>query len=43
MLVCRLFRDPADNADTYPQDIAFLQFDIHYEIDSLGSSKEYIK
>lgn len=43
MLVCRLFRDPADAADTYPQDVAFLQFDIHYEIDSLGSEQEYIK
>lgn len=43
MLMCRLFRDPTDNADTYPQDAAFLQFDIHYEIDSLGSEDEYIK
>lgn len=43
MLVCRLFRDPSDNADTYPQDVAFLQFDVHYEIDSLGSSSEYTK
>lgn len=43
MLVCRLFRDPADSADTYPQDVAFLQFDIHYEIDAFGSSGEYTK
>lgn len=43
MLVCRLYRDPADAADTYPQDVAFLQFDIHYEIDSLGSEQEYLK
>lgn len=43
MLVCRLFRDPADAADTYPQDVAFLQFDVHYEIDSLGSEQEYTK
>jgi len=43
MLVCRLFRDPADAVDTYPQDVAFLQFDIHYEIDSMGSSSEYTK
>ena len=43
MLVCRLYRDPSDSADTYPQDVAFLQFDIHYEIDSLGSSGEYTK
>lgn len=43
MLVCPLFRNPADAADTYPQDVAFLQFDVHYEIDSLGSEQEFIK
>jgi hypothetical protein len=43
MLLCRLYRDPADAADTYPQDVAFLQFDVHYEIDALGSEQEYIK
>jgi len=43
MLVCRLFRDPADAVDTYPQDVAFLQFDIHYEIAGLGSSAEFAK
>jgi hypothetical protein len=43
MLACRLFRDPADAVDTYPQDVAFLQFDIHFEIDSLGSGQEYLK
>ncbi len=43
MMVCRLFRNPADDADTYPQDVAFLQFDVHYEVDGFGSSLEYIK
>lgn len=43
MLMCRLYRDPADSADTYPQDVAFLQFDVHYEIDALGSEQEYAK
>jgi hypothetical protein len=43
MLMCRLFRDGGDAADTYPQDVAFLQFDIHYEIDAFGSSQEYVK
>ena len=43
MLVCRLFRDPADAADTYPQDVALLQFDIHYEVDGLGSDLQYSK
>lgn len=43
MMVCRLYRDPTDPVDTYPQDAAFLQFDIHYEIDGFGSSQEFIK
>lgn len=43
MLICRLYRDPASSADTYPQDVAFLQFDIHHEIDALGSEAEFTK
>jgi hypothetical protein len=43
MMVCRLFRDGGDAADTYPQDVGFLQFDIHFEVDALGSDAEYIK
>lgn len=43
MLVCRLYRDGSDAVDTYPQDVGFLQFDIHYEIDALGSDAEYLK
>jgi hypothetical protein len=43
VLMCRLYRDPTDAADTYPQDVAFLSFDLHYEIDALGSEQEYIK
>lgn len=43
MLICRLFRDPTDSVDTYPQDVAFLQFDIHFERDGFGSSLEYVK
>ncbi len=43
MIVCRLYRDPADSSDTYTPDAAFLQFDVHYEIDTLGSSEEYTK
>lgn len=37
MLVCRLYRNPADSQDTYGDDAAFLQFDIHYEMDTVGS------
>ena len=45
MLMCKLVRYGEDSAniDTYPQDVAFLQFDIHYEIDTLGSREEYLK
>lgn len=34
---------PGRRGNGYPQDVAFLQFDIHYEVDSLGSEQEYIK
>ena len=37
MLVCRLYRNPADVQDTYASDAAFLQFDVHYEMDTVGS------
>lgn len=37
MLMCRLYRNPADGSDTYPDDVAFLQFDVHYEMDTVGS------
>lgn len=38
ILMCRLYRDPANAGDTYPQDVALLSFDIHYEIDAMGSA-----
>ncbi len=45
MLICRLFRDATDSVgvDDYPNDVALLEFDIHYQIDSLGSQTEYTK
>jgi hypothetical protein len=43
ILMGRLYRNPADSVDTYPQDVAFLSFDLHYEIDALGSEQEYVK
>jgi len=43
MMVCRLFRNPTDGSDTYAYDAAFLEFDIHYQIDTIGSRQEYIK
>jgi len=43
ILVCRLYREPSDIADTYGADAAFLAFDIHYEIDTVGSRQEAAK
>lgn len=43
ILMCRLYRDPGATADTYPQDVALLSFDLHYEVDALGSEAELVK
>jgi len=43
MIICRLFRDAAGTGgtDSYASDVALLEIDFHYEIDSLGSATEY--
>jgi len=41
MLLCKVSR--IGGADTYAADARFLEFDIHYEIDSFGSDEEYTK
>jgi hypothetical protein len=41
IIMFRLFRDPT--ADTYPDDVALMGFDVHFEIDSFGSFGEYSK
>jgi len=43
MLVCRLYRNPSDVQDTYATDASFLEFDCHYQIDSDGSTQQFIK
>lgn len=43
MLVCRLYRDTGDGADTYDDLVSLLEFDIHYEVDMLGSREETSK
>ncbi|MFA6492625.1 MAG: hypothetical protein WCV58_00545 [Patescibacteria group bacterium] len=43
ILVCRLYRDPADAGDTYTHDAALLNFDFHFEKDTLGSRELWIK
>ena len=43
MLCMKLSRLGGDAADTYGADARLLEFDIHFEIDSFGSSQEYSK
>jgi hypothetical protein len=46
MIALRLFRNAtsmAGSGDTYPNDAGLLEFDIHYEKDSLGSNEEFTK
>jgi len=43
MLIGRLFRDGIDPTDTYDGYAALLEFDIHYQVDSLGSILETAK
>ena len=43
MLICRLYRDATAEADDLATDVYLLEFDLHYEIDSLGSRLEYEK
>jgi len=37
ILNCRLFRDATDISDNYTSNVYLFEFDIHYEIDSIGS------
>lgn len=43
VFACRLFRDATHSEDTYEDEAGFLYFDIHYEVDSLGSNSELAK
>jgi hypothetical protein len=43
MLVMKLSRIGGDELDTYAADARLLEFDIHYQNDSLGSIQEFIK
>lgn len=43
MLILKLTRDPTETEDTYAADARMLEFDIHYEIDTPGSYKEFYK
>jgi hypothetical protein len=43
MCLMRIFRNPGDGSDTYGSDAELYEFDIHYEIDTMGSREEYLK
>lgn len=43
MLVCRLHRNAGAGSDTLAEAVAFLEFDIHYEMDGLGSDTTGVK
>lgn len=40
---CRVYRDPADVADTFAASVWLKQADIHYMADSIGSDQEFSK
>jgi len=38
MLICRLYRDAANDSDDYADDAAYLEFDLHYPLSQIGGS-----
>lgn len=43
MLLMKLSRIGGDASDTYGADAALMEFDIHYQVDTLGSEQLYVK
>ena len=43
LLLWKLYRVHDNASDTYGADARLIEFDIHYELDSFGSEKEFIK
>ena len=41
MIILKLSRIGGNAADTYAADAEFLEFDLHYQVDSLGSANEF--
>ncbi len=42
-LICRLYRDGGQGNDDFTGDAALLEFDIHFEQDTIGSHEAYVK
>jgi hypothetical protein len=43
ILICRIWRNSSNGADTYRDDAGLLSLDFHYQIDTVGSRAEYVK
>lgn len=43
ILICRIWRNSSNAADTYTDDAGLLSLDFHYQIDTVGSRAEYVK
>lgn len=43
ILICRIWRNSSNAADTYADDAGLLSLDFHYQIDTVGSRAEYVK
>jgi len=43
ILICRIWRNSSNTADTYNDDAGLLSLDFHYQIDTVGSRAEYVK
>lgn len=43
ILICKIWRNSSNGADTYNDDAGLLSLDFHYQIDTVGSRTEYTK
>ncbi|MDD5150921.1 MAG: hypothetical protein PHC28_10670 [Flavobacterium sp.] len=43
VLICRIWRNSSNSADTYGDDAGLLSLDFHYQIDTVGSREQYVK
>jgi len=43
VLVCRIWRNSSNTADTYNNHVGGISIDFHYEMDTFGSRSEYSK